>query len=66
LVEKVADLTVGFSFAYLKEAFVSALVSMVGTHDVQFEKALVKQILELKKQLGSSDIVPILGTTYSF
>ncbi|CAE6411716.1 unnamed protein product [Rhizoctonia solani] len=66
LVEKVADLTVGFSFAYLKEAFVSTLVSMVGAHDVQFEKVLVKQILELKKQIGNSDTMPILGTTYSF
>ncbi|ELU45507.1 AAA domain-containing protein [Rhizoctonia solani AG-1 IA] len=66
LVEKVADLTSGFSFAYLKEAFVSTLVSMVGAHDVQFEKVLVKQILELKKQIGNSDVMPILGTTYSF
>ncbi|KAH7343407.1 P-loop containing nucleoside triphosphate hydrolase protein [Rhizoctonia solani] len=67
LVEKVADLTAGFSFAYLKEAFVSTLVSMVGTHgEGRFEKLLVKQILELKKQIGNKDLVPILGaTTYS-
>ncbi|KAG8716241.1 hypothetical protein FRC11_006635 [Ceratobasidium sp. 423] len=68
LVEKVADLTTGFSFAYLKEAFVSTLVSMVGAHgEGQFEKLLVKQILELKKQIGNNDVMPILGTTtYSF
>ncbi|KAL5636597.1 hypothetical protein ACGC1H_000524 [Rhizoctonia solani] len=68
LVEKVADLTTGFSFAYLKEAFVSTLVSMVGTHgEGQFEKLLVKQITELKKQTGNNELKPILGTTtYSF
>ncbi|KAJ1309035.1 hypothetical protein OPQ81_004716 [Rhizoctonia solani] len=67
LVDKVADLSPGFSFAYLKEAFVSTLVSMVGVHDGgQFEKLLVKQILKLKEQIGNNDIMPILGaTTYS-
>ncbi|CAE6522652.1 unnamed protein product [Rhizoctonia solani] len=67
LVEKVADLTAGFSFAYLKEAFVSTLVSMVGSHgEGQFEKLLVKQILELKKQIGNNDVAPLVATTYSF
>ncbi|KAG9104194.1 hypothetical protein FRC06_004619 [Ceratobasidium sp. 370] len=55
LVEKVADQTAGFSFAYLKEAFVATLVSLAGSHNEgQFEKLLLKQISELRKQLGNS------------
>ncbi|KAG8746429.1 hypothetical protein FRC10_005140 [Ceratobasidium sp. 414] len=58
LVEKVADQTAGFSFAYLKEAFVATLVSLAGSHNEgQFEKLLLKQISELKKQLGNSFVV---------
>ncbi|QRV87747.1 AAA family ATPase [Ceratobasidium sp. AG-Ba] len=58
LVEKVADLTSGFSFAYLKEGFVSTLVSLAGSHnDAQFEKILLKQIAELRKQIGNTTVV---------
>ncbi|KAF8605324.1 P-loop containing nucleoside triphosphate hydrolase protein [Ceratobasidium sp. AG-I] len=60
LVEKIADLTAGFSFAYLKEAFVSTLISLAGTHsEAQFEKVLLKQIAELRKQVGS-ELVQII------
>lgn len=59
LVEKVADLTKGFSFAYLKEAFVSTLVSLAGNHgEGQFEKLLLKQINELRKQIGNDEVKP--------
>ncbi|KAG9105538.1 hypothetical protein FRC07_009204 [Ceratobasidium sp. 392] len=58
LVEKVAELTEGFSFAYLKEAFVSTLVSLAGSHNEgQFDKVLLKQIAELKKQVGSDFMI---------
>ncbi|KAG8717124.1 hypothetical protein FRC08_008159 [Ceratobasidium sp. 394] len=58
LVEKVADQTAGFSFAYLKEAFVATLVLLAGIHNEgQFEKFLLKQISDLRKQLGKTSFV---------
>ncbi|KAG8761767.1 hypothetical protein FRC12_009343 [Ceratobasidium sp. 428] len=55
LVDKIAELTAGFSFAYLKEAFVSTLISLAGNHNEgQFEKVLLKQIAELRKQVGDT------------
>ncbi|KAG8706052.1 hypothetical protein FRC08_001300 [Ceratobasidium sp. 394] len=55
LVEKIADQTAGFSSAYLKEAFVSTLVLLAGIHNEgQFEKFLLEQISDLRKQLGEN------------
>ncbi|PPQ77701.1 hypothetical protein CVT25_011136 [Psilocybe cyanescens] len=53
LVDKVAHLTDRFSFAYLKEVFVSSLVTFVGIEGEKptFESLLVKQIEVLRKQL---------------
>ncbi|KAJ7617376.1 P-loop containing nucleoside triphosphate hydrolase protein [Roridomyces roridus] len=56
LVEEVADTTAGFSFAYLKEAFVSCLVTLAGWEGDDkpaFSDALRKQIKMLRKQLES-------------
>ncbi|KXN89597.1 hypothetical protein AN958_05464 [Leucoagaricus sp. SymC.cos] len=53
LVDSVARLTQGFSFAYLKEAFVSTLVTLAGIPGEKppFGKLLKEQIYELRKQL---------------
>jgi len=55
LVTIIADQTERFSFAYLKEAFVSALVTLLTEkedgHSVTFETAIRKQIKILRKQL---------------
>ncbi|XP_006460332.1 hypothetical protein AGABI2DRAFT_192071 [Agaricus bisporus var. bisporus H97] len=61
LIEVIADLTPGFSFAYLKEAFVSTLVTLAGISGDKppFEKALKDQIHELREQLdkeGPQDV----------
>ncbi|KIJ70138.1 hypothetical protein HYDPIDRAFT_104807 [Hydnomerulius pinastri MD-312] len=55
LVEEVADITQGFSFAYLKEAFVSTLVLITNASDdeeVDFGAMLKNQIVTLRKELG--------------
>lgn len=54
LVYTIADSTSGFSFAYLKEAFVSALVILAGTNDLPFEDAMKEQIKELRKALDKA------------
>ncbi|KAF9569095.1 P-loop containing nucleoside triphosphate hydrolase protein [Agrocybe pediades] len=56
LVDKVARLTDRFSFAYLKEAFVSTLVTLLGIEGKKptFESVLVDQINALRKQLDKS------------
>ncbi|KIK67948.1 hypothetical protein GYMLUDRAFT_36752 [Collybiopsis luxurians FD-317 M1] len=54
LVDEVADATEKFSFAYLKEAFVSALVTLAGLEDEEkpsFRSVLLRQIDILRKQL---------------
>ncbi|KAF9076842.1 P-loop containing nucleoside triphosphate hydrolase protein [Rhodocollybia butyracea] len=55
LVEEVADATNRFSFAYLKEAFVSALVTLAGIGEDEekpsFASVLMQQIDVLRKQL---------------
>jgi len=54
LVERVAKETDGFSFAYLKEAFVSALISLASDPAKgSFEDVLEGQIKSLRKQLDS-------------
>ncbi|KAI0327751.1 P-loop containing nucleoside triphosphate hydrolase protein [Cubamyces sp. BRFM 1775] len=54
LVKEVASKTSGFSFAYLKEAFVSSLVLLAG-HDgddkPEFKDLLLEQVKVLRKQL---------------
>jgi SpoVK/Ycf46/Vps4 family AAA+-type ATPase len=60
LVTVIAEETEGFSFAYLKEAFVSALVTLLTEkedgHIVTFESIIKKQIKALRKQLGEGSI----------
>ncbi|KAJ3756439.1 P-loop containing nucleoside triphosphate hydrolase protein [Lentinula raphanica] len=54
LVDEVADATDRFSFAYLKEAFVSALVTLAGADEDDrspFRAVLMEQIDVLRKQL---------------
>ncbi|KAI9574647.1 P-loop containing nucleoside triphosphate hydrolase protein [Boletus coccyginus] len=55
-VEEVADLTQGFSFAYLKEAFVLTLVRITNAADgderVEFPVVMKSQIMTLRKELG--------------
>ncbi|KIM46377.1 hypothetical protein M413DRAFT_441472 [Hebeloma cylindrosporum] len=53
LVVEIAGMTARFSFAYLKEAFVSALVTLAGFEDEKpsFEHVLKEQIETLRKQL---------------
>ncbi|KAL0949354.1 hypothetical protein HGRIS_009423 [Hohenbuehelia grisea] len=54
LVDEVADMTDRFSFAYLKESFVSSLVTLAGYEGDDkptFEKLLKDQIKTLRKQL---------------
>ncbi|KIJ20334.1 hypothetical protein PAXINDRAFT_166412 [Paxillus involutus ATCC 200175] len=55
LVNEVADMTQGFSFAYLKEAFVATLVLVSNAGDdeqVDFPIILKNQIATLRKELG--------------
>ena len=52
LADEIAKLTDGFSFAYLKEAFVSTLIHMAGNSDAKFEETLKAQVKALKKQLS--------------
>ncbi|KAK7054214.1 ATP-dependent Zn protease [Favolaschia claudopus] len=57
LVEEIADQTGQFSFAYLKEAFVSCLVTLAGYEGddkPSFATAMKAQIKELRKQLNKS------------
>ncbi|KAF9780226.1 P-loop containing nucleoside triphosphate hydrolase protein [Thelephora terrestris] len=65
LKDQIADLTYDFSFAYLKEAFVSALV-LLATYDSvpkpTFEEMIKKQIAALRKQLDETETKPsVLG-----
>lgn len=60
LVKEVADKTDRFSFAYLKEAFVAALISLVDNASVDekhsaFAEALLKQIKFLREELERDD-----------
>ncbi|THV08367.1 P-loop containing nucleoside triphosphate hydrolase protein [Dendrothele bispora CBS 962.96] len=63
LVQEVADATDKFSFAYLKEVFVSSLVLMAGYENDEdrpsFRSILMDQIKQLRKQLNK----PQAGTT---
>ncbi|KDR83952.1 hypothetical protein GALMADRAFT_219779 [Galerina marginata CBS 339.88] len=56
LVTKFAKMTDKFSFAYLKEAFVSSLVAFVGIEGEKpsFESVLMDEIETLRKQLDKS------------
>ncbi|KAF8450498.1 P-loop containing nucleoside triphosphate hydrolase protein [Boletus edulis BED1] len=59
LVEEVAGLTQGFSFAYLKEAFMSTLVRITNADDderVEFSVMLKSQIMTLRKELGEQTL----------
>ncbi|KAI9448003.1 P-loop containing nucleoside triphosphate hydrolase protein [Lactarius indigo] len=60
LVIGIAEETRGFSFAYLKEAFVSALVTLLAEkedgHDVTFETVIRRQIKALRRQLDEGSI----------
>ncbi|KAH8830360.1 P-loop containing nucleoside triphosphate hydrolase protein [Flagelloscypha sp. PMI_526] len=52
---EVADLTSGFSFAYLKEAHVAALVTLAGGDSKSFEVVVKTQIEDLRKQITKED-----------
>ena len=60
LVAKIVDITEGFSFAYMKEAFVSTLLLIAARQDNGdgkdreglFEKLILQQLKNLRKQLG--------------
>jgi len=57
LVDEIAAATTKFSFAYLKEAFVSSLVTMASDDDENkssFAKVLMGQIKTLRKQLDKT------------
>ncbi|KAG8882632.1 hypothetical protein FRB97_007978 [Tulasnella sp. 331] len=51
LLEKIVSLTDGFSFAYLKEAMISTLVTLAGNPDDRFEEVVKKQIKTLRKSI---------------
>ncbi|KAG8789453.1 hypothetical protein FRC15_008310 [Serendipita sp. 397] len=51
LADEVAKTSDGFSFAYLKEAFVSTLILMAGDEKLVFADALRAQVKELKDQI---------------
>ncbi|KAJ6261504.1 Paraplegin [Drechslerella dactyloides] len=60
LVKKLADLMVDFSFAYMKEAFVSTLLVLAGRRNnkgggdewaSKFESTIIQQIKQLREQL---------------
>ncbi|KAJ3736527.1 P-loop containing nucleoside triphosphate hydrolase protein [Lentinula guzmanii] len=62
LVDEVADATNRFSFAYLKEAFVSALVTLAGLDEddqPSFDSVLMEQIEVLRKQLDKPQEVKL-------
>ncbi|KAF9453036.1 P-loop containing nucleoside triphosphate hydrolase protein [Macrolepiota fuliginosa MF-IS2] len=71
LIGIVVESTAGFSFAYLKEAFVSTLVTLAGISGDKpsFEKVLKEQINDLRKQLdeespgGSRAATQLVHTT---
>ncbi|KAK1231829.1 Inositol-1,4,5-trisphosphate 5-phosphatase 1 [Marasmius sp. AFHP31] len=59
LVNEIAAATSKFSFAYLKEAFVSSLVILAGIEDDEkpsFKAVIMDQIEKLRKQLGKTSI----------
>jgi len=62
LPQQVADRTDGFSFAYLKEAFVSALLTLAGDDEkkLSFADVLIEQIDLLRKELHGE---PATGKT---
>ena len=51
LADEIAKMTDGFSFAFLKEAFVSTLIHLAGNSEAKFEETLKEQVRVLKKQL---------------
>ncbi|KAG9317491.1 P-loop containing nucleoside triphosphate hydrolase protein [Chiua virens] len=61
LVEEVAEMTLEFSFAYLKEAFVSTLVRITNDEDgLEFSVVLKSQITALRKELGKQTPTPVV------
>ncbi|TFY82536.1 hypothetical protein EWM64_g1471 [Hericium alpestre] len=70
LAREIADTTQSFSFAYLKEAFVSALVILLTDQeegkDTTFEIAIKQQIKTLRKQLDKGTIGNLTGIGLNF
>ncbi|KAF5322515.1 hypothetical protein D9619_000646 [Psilocybe cf. subviscida] len=58
LVTRIAQSTDKFSFAYLKEAFVSSLVTLIGIEGAKptFESVIMNQIDTLRKQLDKQSV----------
>ncbi|KAG9039532.1 hypothetical protein FRB95_009112 [Tulasnella sp. JGI-2019a] len=55
LVDELVSLTDGFSFAYLKEAMVSTLVTLAGNPDLTFEDIVKEQIKSLRKSIDDGN-----------
>ena len=61
MLDEVADLTKGFSFSFLKEAFVSTLITLAGEEQEkgkqkrEFAVVLKEQIEWLRKQLRKGE-----------
>ncbi|KAG5652414.1 hypothetical protein H0H81_005062 [Sphagnurus paluster] len=66
LVQGIAEATEHFSFAYLKEAFVSSLVELAsydGEDKPTFETLIKCQIKTLRKELGHADVSKLARTS---
>ncbi|KAI0268229.1 P-loop containing nucleoside triphosphate hydrolase protein [Gloeopeniophorella convolvens] len=67
LVDEIATETERFSFAYLKEAFVSALVTLLTEkedgHEISFEAVIKTQIKTLRKQLDKGALERQVSST---
>lgn len=58
LVDVFADKTAKFSFAYMKEAFISTLLIIAGDegkHPPKFSELLMKEVKHLRKQIDNDD-----------
>lgn len=63
LAAQISESTYGFSFAYLKECFVSSLVTLItGNTKQTFEQAIKAQIKAIRKQLDKSPSPLQLGS----
>lgn len=58
LIDEFASKTDRFSFAYMKEAFVSTLLAIAGNdgkHDAHFPERLLKEVKCLRKEIDDGD-----------
>ncbi|MBC1219628.1 AAA family ATPase [Nostoc sp. UCD121] len=58
VVSQMAALTEGFSFAYLKELFLSSMISWMGAMETGgLEKIMISQVAILREQMGSTTVI---------